>query len=336
MSNSIKQNSYTLADILGMPLSKAKAEKLLQQDSGTYDTYLNFSSEHQAKLLSFIQGENGLCITYDTFFKKVFNPSVNPKRLEKFLSAILKQRVKIKAVIPKEGEQLVEAGSLVIMDIIVELENGSIMDVEIQKVGYKFSGERSTCYLSDFIMRQYNRVKSEKGRDFSYSDLKPVYLIVIMESSPLEFRHAAPEYLHMTDTTLNTGIKLNFLTKTIFISLDTFHSVVHNISNELEAWLTFLSSDDPERIVQLVNTFPEFLSCYQDIVKFRQNPKELIHMYSEALTILDRNTALLMCDEMTQTIQQQNSTIQQQNIQLSESEKEIAALRAEIERLKQK
>ena len=71
----------------------------------------------------------------------------------------------------------------------------------------------------------------------------------------------------------------------------------------MEAWLTFLSSDDPERIVQLVNTYPEFLDCYQDIVKFRIHPKELITMYSEALLILDRNTSQLMIEDMQATIE---------------------------------
>ena len=83
-----------------------------------------------------------------------------------------------------------------------------------------------------------------------------------------------------------------------------FHKVVHNISNPLEAWLTFLSSDDPEQIVRLVNAYPEFLDCYQDIVKFRANPKELISMYSEALLILDRNTSQLMIEDMQATIAQ--------------------------------
>ena len=94
------------------------------------------------------------------------------------------------------------------------------------------------------------------------------------------------------------------LYKTIYVSLDIFHAVVHNISNPLEAWLTFLSSDDPERIVELVNTYPEFLECYQEIVKFRTHPKELITMYSEALLILDRNTSQLMIEDMQETIEQ--------------------------------
>lgn len=99
--------------------------------------------------------------------------------------------------------------------------------------------------------------------------------------------------------------------------------MVHNISNHLDAWLTFLISDDPEEIVQLVNAYPEFLSCYQDIVKFRTNPKELITMYSEALRILDRNTSQLMVEDMQEKIKQLEQELQQRALEAQQSKQEM-------------
>ena len=40
------------------------------------------------------------------------------------------------------------------------------------------------------------------------------------------------------------------------ISLDPFRSVVQNIDTEQKAWLSFLTADDPDEIVQLVNAYP--------------------------------------------------------------------------------
>ena len=37
-------------------------------------------------------------------------------------------------------------------------------------------------------MRQYERVESSRGEDFTYKDLKKVYTIVIMENSSREFK----------------------------------------------------------------------------------------------------------------------------------------------------
>ena len=295
---------YTCSDILGAACTKEKALRILQEDAGSYRTYLSFEQQHQEKLLALLMGKRGLAITYDTFFKHVMNPDLHPERLEGFLSALLSQKVKIRTVLPQTGNKLTEAGSLVIMDLLVELEDGSIINVEIQKLGYYFSGERSCCYESDLIMRQYNRVKAERGKHFSFRDLKPVCMIILMEHSAKPFLEAAPSYMHRQQISYDSGAKVASLYKTIYVSLDIFHAVVHNISNPLEAWLTFLSSDAPERIVELVNAYPEFLEYYQEIVKFRTHPKELITMYSEALLILDRNTSQLMIEDMQETIEQ--------------------------------
>ena len=104
-----------------------------------------------------------------------------------------------------------EKGSFVIMDVLVQTEDGSYINVEMQKHGYDFTGERSTCYMSDLVMRQYNKVKSEKGKSFSFKDMKPVYLIVLMESSSKNFKAVAPEYIHHVQYLCDTGAEVNFL-----------------------------------------------------------------------------------------------------------------------------
>ncbi len=56
---------------------------------------------------------------------------------------------------------------LLYMDIIVQLADGSIENVEVQKVGYLFPGERGACYSDDLPPRQYKRVRGEKeGKEF--------------------------------------------------------------------------------------------------------------------------------------------------------------------------
>ena len=108
----------------------------------------------QEKLLDFIQGVRGLKITYDAFFKHVMNPDAHPERLESFLSAVLEQEVSVYRVLPLEGVRMADSGSFVIMDIAVELDGGAMVNVEIQKIGYLLPGERASCYLSDFVMRE--------------------------------------------------------------------------------------------------------------------------------------------------------------------------------------
>ena len=49
-------------------------------------------------------------------------------------------------------------------------------------------------------------------------------------------------------------------------------------------------------ILKLIQTYPDFIPLYQDIAEFRKSPEELMHMFSEALLQMDRNTEKLMVE----------------------------------------
>ena len=93
------------------------------------------------------------------------------------------------------------------------------------------------------------------------------------------------------------------------ISLDPFRSVVQNIDTEQKAWLSFLTTDDPDEIVQLVNAYPEFLPCYRDIISFRRRPKELITTFSDALREMDRNTKVYMVEQLAKEVQEKDHAL---------------------------
>ena len=105
-------------------------------------------------------------------------------------------------------------------------------------------------------------------------------------------------------------------------SLDTFNSMGQNIVTELDAWLTFFSCTDGEHIVRLVQEYPKFLEYYKDIAVFRTKPKELIYMFSEALEILDRNTANYMIDELAQEVKSVKEELDSAKSELDSTKKE--------------
>ena len=59
----------------------------------------------------------------------------------------------------------------------------------------------------------------------------------------------------------------------LFVPLDIFRKILHNkgIRNQLEAWLTFLSSDEPEIIEKLILAYPSFRAYYQEIYELCRN-----------------------------------------------------------------
>lgn len=168
----------------------------IASDPATADMFYSLSREYQEAFLSFCMGNRGLKITYDPFFKNIFSPELHPGRLDMLLSAVMCQKVSVKAVLSPNRITLSEESSLILMDILVETDDGVLINVEMQKLGYRFPVERAFCYASDIMVRQYDRL----GRDFSYRDLKPVYVIVLMEESPpgiqADKRQVHPQFIH--------------------------------------------------------------------------------------------------------------------------------------------
>ena len=310
----ILPSKYEITDIFGPEKSEQEVFSQISAYNDLYEVYDEFPENAKKDLLNFMTGKKGLRITYDTFFKMVFDPYDNPERLESFLEQIIGQPVKIKDVLKCDSQKIHAGSSIVIMDIVLSLSDGSIMDVEIQKVGYAFPGERSCCYASDLIIRQYNRAKKKakkEGKPFSFRSLKPVYVIILMEDSPAPFKAVSPHYIHKKITTYDSGAKVAELSNIVYISLDTFRKVVQNIDTPLHAWLSFLSSYEPNDVLKLVNSHPEFLEMYQEIAEFRDRTEDIMGFFSDALIQMDLATEEYMWDEMKKEKAELTSEVEQ-------------------------
>ncbi len=84
----------------------------------------------------------------------------------------------------------------------------------------------------------------------------------MMDRSPKIFSEFPYKYVHMFQQESDTGIKMNLLQNYIFIPLDIFRKNVQykGIKNKLDAWLTFLSTDEPEQIIELITEYPRIQS----------------------------------------------------------------------------
>ena len=231
-----------------------------------------------------------------------------------------------------------------------EEQQNSLANVEVQKIGYRFPGQRSACYSSDLLLRQYKRVKGEKKKAFSYKDIKSVYTIVFFETSIKEFHEYPQNYIHKFKQQSDTGLELELLQKYVFIPLDIFRTIYHNNVksngknsanrrwNKTEAWLTFLSTDEPEIIIELIRQYPEFKEMYEEIYVMCQNVEKVMEMFSKELIQLDRNTVQYMIDEMQDTIDVQKEeleakqeTIDTQKEKLEEQKTTINTQKEELE-----
>ena len=297
----------------------------IQGSTVVYEEFLRLRPEFQERFIQFCMGVRGVQMTYDPFFIKIFDAEIHPERLSRFLSEVLGRRLKIKRMLPNEHKRITDRGSLLIMDMLVEFETGELADVEIQKVGYRFPGPRTSCYSSDMVMRQYERIRSAKGKNFSYKDLKKVYTIVLMEDSSKELKAVPDFYIHRGRCEFDTGLKMELLEEFYFISLDVFLRIMDNRGreakvSELEAWLYFIGSDKVEHIQKVIKSYPWFAKMYEEIGEFRRHPEEAIRMFSDALKILDENTVQYMIDEMKQEIDEKDAMLDEKNAMLNEKD----------------
>jgi len=304
--------------------------KELRENKELWQTFCTWEEKHQKEYLDICTGVKGLKLLYDTYFKAVMNPDTRPERLNDFLSEILGRKIKILKVLPSESARIASESSLLIMDIVVQFEDGSIANVEVQKVGYLFPGQRCACYSSDLLLRQYKRIRLELGKSFTYKEIQKVYTIVLFEKSSAAFHKFSDEiYIHHFEQKSDTGMEMNLLQEYTFICLDIFNGIIHNegreIENRLEEWLVFLSQDDPDMIIKLLNRDSVFQRIYEEVYTICLNTERMMNMFSKELEILDRNTVKLMVDEMIEEHAQQMAEIAEERKQLKADAEKIKA-----------
>ena len=328
------------------PRTKDECLIELKKNPSVYRTYLNWPDKWKSRFLEFMEGKKSLPLTYDPFFKKLFNPDIYPERVSRLISSIIGTKVTVKCILSNEDSML-PATSLLLLDIIVQLEDGSIANVEIQKIPYTFPGERMSYYSADLLLRQYTRVKGEKGSTFTYQDLKTVYTIVMFENSPKECNDPGLSdiYLPHGKAAFDTGIDFHLLQEYYVVALDVFRKSKYSKDiNELNAWLSLLTATTLDDLAVLISDYPWMETICMDMSEYLYHPEEVVTMFSEALRKLDENTVNYMIDELKKerdeavtalsekdaVVSKMSATIAERDAEVSEMSAEIAALKSQL------
>ena len=326
--------------------------------------YLKKNDEWVGRYEDFLKGRRSLPLLYDPFLKKIFNPVERRDRLSELVSCLLGQKVTVLEVFPNEDSQFL--GVMIIMDMVVLMADGSIANIEIQKISYDFPAERISCYSADLVLRQYKMItgKSEHvvngSSKPSYKDMRKVHTIILFEDSNKSLISDMDKalYFYVGKTKFNTGIKIELLQDFVLVSLDTFRKyrysdikegrteitdydydssqyndalVSEKMKRDRLKFLSLFVAETPQEIDRLIEIFPDLESVCRDINEYLERPGEVLSMFSEALRILDRNTAELMVDRMKDEI----VDLREQNDELKASsdkkDAEIARLKKLLE-----
>lgn len=123
----------------------------------------------------------------------------------------------------------------------------------------------------------------------------------------------------------------------VMIPLDIFKQNMQNktVENKMEAWLTFFSEDRPEKIIGLINDYPQFKAMYQTIYDICLNTERVMEMFSKELRELDRNTEIYMFEEQQRIIDEQKEEIERNREEIAKGREEIAKSKEEIAKSKE-
>ncbi|MDD4371088.1 MAG: hypothetical protein PHD56_08450 [Anaerostipes sp.] len=182
-------------------------------------------------------------------------------------------------------------------------------------------------------------MKNRKKDLFSYRDIKTVYTIVLFEKSEAAFHDFPNEYIHQGSNVFDTGLNFKLPQKYTLVPLDIYKKKRHNygIVNKLDAWLAFLTQEDPEEIIELIDKYPEFMELYQQLYDYCQNIEGVMEMFSKELHELDKNTVKYMIEEQQAEIEQKQKEIEKERREKEQVQKkmeqEIKELKKQLETL---
>ncbi len=176
----------------------------------------------------------------DVIFKTFFSRKGNEIFLIDFLEALLEikiEEIQIREEVDLERLAVEEKGGR--LDLQAKLNDGIIVNIELQIKNHKNIKERTTLYGAKVMAGE-----TEKGT--KYEDIHKVIMINILDYKLLEY----DDYISDTVIVLNKHRECEVLTgiKWYFIELPKFRKQNPDMNEKINQWLAFLDDKNKEAI----------------------------------------------------------------------------------------
>ena len=73
------------------------------------------------------------------------------------------------------------------------------------------------------------------------------------------------------------------------------------------------------------------INSMQEVFEFRQNVKGLVHMFSEALSVMTKNTERYMVEQLQKKVELQEDALEQKDVMLEQNKATLEQKDAELE-----
>lgn len=227
----------------------------------------------------------------DFVFKKIFGNEKHPNILISFLNAVIKPTDLIKSVQIKntdiEKEHIEDKYSR--LDIKAVTNNGEHINIEIQVKNEYNMIKRSLYYWSKMYEGQLT-----KGQD--YDTLSRTICINI-----LDFKYLKNDNFHNCYRLKekNTNEELTDVMELHFIEIPKLRKLENSedISDMLEAWITFIESPTSELIDKLEMSSDEIKEAKEELLRLSGNDKERERYEKRFESLLEQNSLLINAEK---------------------------------------
>ena len=85
------------------------------------------------------------------------------------------------------------------------------------------------------------------GFEVQIMEVLPTESEKLVETGSILILDYKDQWMHCGKMIFDTGIQLEYLPHVIYITVDNFRKITHNVSTELEKWIYLIGADTPER-----------------------------------------------------------------------------------------
>lgn len=274
-------------------------ERCLQENAGLQKIFREWSIEHQKEFLDLCTGVQGVDPLDPAFFQAVMDPG----RLRDFLSAVFQKKI-IQLERQEEwrgGQELICLAS----GLHLEFEDGEKVFAEIWKAGRMLAGQECACHCARALADRCQEKQQEQGKRFRYRDVGRVCIVVLWEDSHTQTDGDTGKYLHTGRISFDTGLEFGVLQEYHVMDLDLYQreNMDKDIQGGFDGWMSFLGCRRPEKIVQLIKTYPCFKGIYEEIYGICRDAQKILHIFGEGLRCREKDQDRRTVQEMEEVIQ---------------------------------
>ena len=219
---------------------------------------------------------NLLPIKNDYVFKRVFSYKGNEDILLDLLEAILKRKIEKVTVRNPEMVSEKENGKKFILDIKAELEDGTIVDIEMQTADERNIEERSTAYLARMVSEQLqsgeeytrlNKVIFIGILDFEYYKRNSYYHVARPRLDEIEEEYFVDMGYKKQEEIASKYIEMHY------IELPKYFKKNPSMKTKLDEWL-WLFSENEEKMEMVKRKNKKVKKAMNTLERISLDPKE--------------------------------------------------------------